>query len=128
MNSKNDKAPNKKKVEAVVLNEEVKDDAVLSDEKTDLNAKKNKGSKGGKGSKSKSKNKTQKQVKHPHLKKIFSYFKDLKTELKRVVWPTKGRILRNTIVVLTTVLVIAVLVVLCDLAFQNLLKLLFGKF
>lgn len=75
----------------------------------------------------KTKDKKPKKNKHPILKKISGYFKDLRTELKRVVWPTGQKVFRGTVVVLVTVLVVAIIVVVLDLGFHNLLKLLLGK-
>ncbi len=41
---------------------------------------------------------------------IVKYFRDTKSEMKKVVWPTKKQIINNTIVVLVVVLVAAVVI------------------
>lgn len=58
---------------------------------------------------------------------VFDYFKELKNELKKVVWPGKKKVFSGTMVVIVTVIVIALFVVLADFAFHNLLKLLLGS-
>ena len=44
------------------------------------------------------------------LKKITRYFRDLKSEYKKIVWPTKNQIVNNTLVVLAVVIVVGILV------------------
>ena len=44
------------------------------------------------------------------FKRIGKYFKDVKGEFKKVVWPTRKQVINNTIVVLALVLVVAVVV------------------
>ena len=61
------------------------------------------------------------------FKRIIAYFKDLKSEIKKVVWPTKQATLRNTIVVLVTIGVLGLFIVLLDLGFTSLLGLLLGN-
>lgn len=42
--------------------------------------------------------------------KIRKFFRDLKSELKKVVWPTKEQVLKNTLVVALCVLVLGVFI------------------
>ena len=42
--------------------------------------------------------------------KIRKFFRDLKSELKKVVWPTKEQVLKNTLVVVLCVLVLGVFI------------------
>lgn len=49
-----------------------------------------------------------------------SFFKDFKTELKKVVWPTPKQLLNSTIAVITIVLVIGIIVFALDLGFNGL--------
>ena len=51
-----------------------------------------------------------------------SYFKDMKTELKKVVWPTPKELVNDTIAVIAFVICIGVIVFISDLAFDNLNK------
>ena len=51
-----------------------------------------------------------------------NYFKEMKTELKKVVWPTPKELVNNTLAVIIFVLCIAVIVFVSDLCFDNLNK------
>ena len=51
-----------------------------------------------------------------------SFFKGLKAELKKVIWPTPKQLLNNTVAVITIVLFTAVIVFVLDLAFESLNK------
>lgn len=48
------------------------------------------------------------------IKAIGRYFREMKSELKKVVWPTRKQVIRNTIVVILVVLVVGVLIWLFD--------------
>ena len=60
------------------------------------------------------------------FRRVFGYFKELKNELKKVVWPSKKKVFNATMIVIVTVVVMSSFVVLADFAFHNLLKLLLG--
>ena len=47
--------------------------------------------------------------------KIAKYFRELKSELKKVVWPTPKQLLKNTLVVIACVLVVGVFIWTFDL-------------
>ena len=49
---------------------------------------------------------------------IKDYFKGVKLEMKKVVWPSRKQIVNNTLVVLATVLVIGIIIWVLDLIFQ----------
>jgi preprotein translocase SecE subunit len=51
-----------------------------------------------------------------------SYFKEMKAELKKVVWPTPKELVNNTVAVIVFVLIIAVIVFILDFCFDNLNK------
>ena len=51
-------------------------------------------------------------------KKRKRFFKDFKAELKKVIWPTPKQIVKNTIAVITIVLIIAGIVFVLDLTFD----------
>lgn len=51
-----------------------------------------------------------------------SFFKGLKAELKKVIWPTPKQLVNNTIAVITIVLLTAIIVFVLDLAFESLNK------
>ena len=46
------------------------------------------------------------------------FFKELRTELKKVVWPTPKQLVNNTVAVITIVLITAVIVFVLDLVFD----------
>jgi len=45
---------------------------------------------------------------------ICRYFRELRSELKKVVWPTPKQVLKNTLIVLACVLVVGVFIWLFD--------------
>ena len=45
---------------------------------------------------------------------IARYFRELRSELKKVVWPTAHQVLKNTLIVLVCVLVVGVFIWLFD--------------
>ena len=51
-----------------------------------------------------------------------SFFKGLKAELKKVIWPTPKQLLNNTVAVITIVLITAIIVFVLDFAFESLNK------
>lgn len=59
--------------------------------------------------------------------KVVKWFKDLKIEFKKVVWPTKKTVVNNTAVVLAVVAFSAVLVGLLDTGFLNLMRLIYQQ-
>ncbi|MDE6521053.1 MAG: preprotein translocase subunit SecE [Ruminococcus sp.] len=71
----------------------------------------------------KDKNKSEK--KEPN--KVAKWFKDLKIEFKKVVWPDKKTVVNNTSVVLAVVAASAVLVGLLDSGFLALMRLIYQQ-
>lgn len=59
---------------------------------------------------------TKKENKENKVKKHF--FKDMKAELKRVIWPTKKQLVNNTVAVVTIVLIIVAIVFVLDSVFD----------
>lgn len=57
---------------------------------------------------------------------IVKYFKDTKSELKKVVWPSKKDVKINTITVIVVVAICAVVLVVLDMIFGGLIHLLIG--
>ena len=47
-----------------------------------------------------------------------SYFKDMKAELKKVIWPTPKQLVSNTAAVIVFTVIIAVIVFVLDLCFD----------
>lgn len=54
------------------------------------------------------------------------WFREMKSELKKVVWPSKEDVKTNTIVVLVTVAIAAVVMILLDAIFGGILGLIIG--
>ena len=59
--------------------------------------------------------------------KVAKWFKDLKIEFKKVVWPTKETVINNTAVVLAVVVGSAILVGLLDEGFLTLMRLVYQQ-
>ena len=58
--------------------------------------------------------------------RVSKFFRDTKSELKKVVWPSKADVKTNTIVVLITVAVAAVVMILLDAIVGGILGLIIG--
>ena len=52
------------------------------------------------------------------------WFREMRAELKKVVWPTKKQVVNNTLIVLAVVLVAAVVICGLDVLFSFVIKLL----
>ena len=50
--------------------------------------------------------------------RIAKFFKEVKSELKKVVWPSKKQVSKNTLIVITAVLIIGVVIWALDLLFS----------
>ena len=57
---------------------------------------------------------------------VAKYFRELKSELKKVVWPTPKQLLKNTLVVVICVLFVGVFIWLFDLVAKVLIEALLG--
>lgn len=55
-------------------------------------------------------------------KKIFNFFKEVKQEMKKVNWPSKREVLKDTLIVLGVSLALAVFLGGLDFLFTNLLN------
>lgn len=58
--------------------------------------------------------------------KIRKWFKDLKVEFKKVVWPSKKTVVNNTSVVIGVIVLAAVIVGALDQGFLALFRLIYG--
>ena len=61
-------------------------------------------------------------------KRISKWFREMRAELKKVVWPTKKQVLQNTVVVLISVLVIGVFIWIFDALSNLIVQWLIGLF
>lgn len=55
-------------------------------------------------------------------KSLKSFFVEIKSELKKVTWPTKSQLVNNTLVILVFVAVVAIVLALLDTAFAKLFE------
>lgn len=60
------------------------------------------------------------------FKRIGKYFKDTRSELKKVVWPSKKDVKNNTFTVIVVVVVSTLVLMLLDLIFGGAIHLLIG--
>lgn len=72
----------------------------------------------------KSRKKDKKDKKKPN--KVAKWFRDLKSEIKKVVWPSKKTVIDNTSVVLAVVVCSAILIGLLDSGFLALMDLIYN--
>ena len=54
--------------------------------------------------------------------KVSTYFRELKSEFKKIVWPSAKQVRNNTGVVLTFIILLGVFIALVDLGFTYLLS------
>lgn len=60
--------------------------------------------------------------------KIVKFVKEVKSEMKKVVWPSRKQLVNNTLIVIAAVVIIGVIIAIFDAIFQfGLFKLLLGK-
>ena len=59
-------------------------------------------------------------------KRLSRWFREMKSELKKVVWPSKEDTKTNTVVVLVTVVIAAVVMIALDAIFGGILGLIIG--
>ncbi|MBR6579772.1 MAG: preprotein translocase subunit SecE [Ruminococcus sp.] len=76
---------------------------------------------------SKKKDKKEKNSEKKQPNKVAKWFKELKIEFKKVVWPSKKTVINNTSVVLAVVVASAILVGLLDTGFLGLLRLIYEQ-
>ena len=50
--------------------------------------------------------------------KILRFFKEVKSEIKKVVWPSKKQVIKNTLIVIAAVLIIGAFIWILDLLFK----------
>lgn len=58
--------------------------------------------------------------------RIVKYLRDLKSEIKKVVWPSRKQVLNNTGIVLTVMIIMGVFLACVDYGLSFLVKLLLG--
>ncbi len=58
--------------------------------------------------------------------KAMKFFRETKSEIKKVSWPSKSQIWHNTVVILAFVVIMTVILSVFDIAFEKLLSLIVG--
>jgi len=53
------------------------------------------------------------------MNKVAKFITEVKTELKKVSWPTKSELINSTIVVIVAVVIMAIFIGLCDVVLSN---------
>lgn len=61
------------------------------------------------------------------MSKLTKSFADLKSEIKKIVWPTKKTIINNTIIVIVVMVICSVIVGGLDTVLMTLVDLIFGN-
>ena len=49
--------------------------------------------------------------------KIIKFFKEVKSEMKKVVWPSKKQVIKNTLIVIAAVIIIGIVIWILDFVF-----------
>jgi len=57
-----------------------------------------------------------------------SFFKNMRAELKKVVWPTRAQVIKGTVTVVVFVLIVTAILVALNLVFQNVNELYWNAF
>ena len=67
------------------------------------------------------------QKKEKKANSVVKFFRDLKGEFKKIVWPSKKQIINNTIIVIVAVIVIGLCIWAIDFGLGALVKLFLGN-
>ena len=58
--------------------------------------------------------------------KAMKFFRETKSEIKKVSWPSKTQLFHNTIVILAFVIIMTIILTVFDFGFERLLSLIVG--
>ncbi len=61
-------------------------------------------------------------------KGVFKFFREAKSEMKKVTWPTKEHLVHNTIIILVFIAIITVILSVLDIGFGKLFQMLTSLF
>ena len=78
--------------------------------------------------KAKKDKKSEKNAKPSFFERAGKWFRDMKSELKKVQWPTRKQTINNTLIVIACVIVVGIFIGLFDLVAQEGIKFLIGFF
>lgn len=59
--------------------------------------------------------------------KLMKFFKETKSELKKVTWPGKDQLIHNTLIILAFIIITCIILSVCDTAFAWLVDLVTNK-
>ena len=76
----------------------------------------------------KSDKKSEKNAKPGFFARVGKWLRDMKSELKKVQWPTKKQTINNTVIVIVCVVVVGVAIALFDFVAGEVIGLLIGAF
>ena len=76
---------------------------------------------------SKKDKKSDKNAKPGFFARVGKWFRDMKSELKKVQWPTRKQTINNTLIVIACVIVVGIFIGLFDLVAQEGIRLLLGR-
>ena len=71
--------------------------------------------------------KSDKNAKPGFFARAGKWFRDMKSELKKVQWPTRKQTINNTLIVIACVIVVGIFIGLFDLVAQEGIRLLLGR-
>ena len=72
--------------------------------------------------------KAEKNDKPGFFARVGKWFRDMKSELKKVQWPTRKQTINNTLIVIACVIVVGIVIALFDFVAGEAVKLLIGAF
>ena len=72
--------------------------------------------------------KSDKTAKPGFFARVGKWFRDMKSELKKVQWPTRKQTINNTLIVIACVIVVGICIALFDYVAGEAIKLLIGAF
>ena len=73
-------------------------------------------------------NKSDKNAKPGFFARVGKWFRDMKSELKKVQWPTRKQTINNTLIVIACVIVVGIFIALFDFIAGEAIGLLIGAF
>ena len=72
--------------------------------------------------------KSDKNAKHGFFARVGKWFRDMKSELKKVQWPTRKQTINNTLIVIACVIVVGIVIALFDFVAGEAISLLISAF
>lgn len=51
--------------------------------------------------------------------KLAKFFRETKSEVKKVTWPSKKQLIHNTLIILAFIIITGIILAICDMAFSS---------